>query len=136
MKTYHLKFWSKICGFTEIERIYVNADDGSSLGFFEMRILNEERGMDTYYDRHRIAKGDTVAETGRKYTTTFPADVAATIYGAPSIAAAIEAQQGGDDYSRFHALKEHARGVAWFTSNKAQKKELRERAKFTIELPA
>ncbi|MFZ5737209.1 MAG: hypothetical protein ACOY6K_10045 [Pseudomonadota bacterium] len=35
--TYHLKFWSKQAGADSIERVYVNADDRSSLGYFEMR---------------------------------------------------------------------------------------------------
>lgn len=135
MTTYHLKFWNKSCGSTDIERIYVNGEDRSTLGYFEMRTLTEERGVDTYYDRHRIAKGDTVAEVERTYTTTVPADIAAAIYAAPSIAAALEAQKMDDGFARFYALKQHARGVQWMAWTAAQKKELRERSQFTIDLP-
>lgn len=49
-----LSFWSK----GNIERIFVNALNGDSLGFFEMETTMRKRGVDSYYDRHRIAKGD------------------------------------------------------------------------------
>lgn len=133
MTTYTLKFWSKTCGSTEIDRIYINAADRSSLGYFEMRIRSEARGNNSY-DQHRIAKGDTMAEIDRTYTTTVPADAVAAIYGAPSIAAAIEEQKMGDDFSRFYALKQHAAGVNWFFSSPAQKKAHKARAGFSIEI--
>lgn len=134
MTTYTLNFWSKNCGSVQIERVYVNAADRSSLGFFEMRIGTAERGADSYYDAHRRAKGDTVIETGRTYTTTLPAEAVQAIYSAPSIAASIEAQKIGDDFSRFYALKEHARGISWLAGSPAQKKALKAKAAFTIEL--
>lgn len=133
MTTYHLNFWSKTANGAQVERIYVNADDRSSLGFFEMRVETAERRADSYYDRHRLAKGDTTIETGRSFTTTLPAEAVSAIYSAPSIAQAIEDQKIGDDFSRFYALKEHARGIKWMASG-AQAKALKAKAKFTIEL--
>jgi len=65
MTTITLKFWAKGTDLllkqqagTEIQRVYVNRDDGESLGFWERRVEITGRGNETYYDRHRHCKGD------------------------------------------------------------------------------
>lgn len=132
MTTYHLNFWSKTVNGTQIERVYVNADDRSSLGYFEMRVTTAARGSDTYYDAHRLAKGDTTVETGRSYGTTLPSEAATAIY------AAVGAK--GDDFDHFRSVKDHARGVSWIpypaktSAGRAERKQIKARQTFTIDL--
>jgi hypothetical protein len=140
MTAYTLNFWSKNCGATQIRRVYVNAADRSSLGYFEERIGLSGRG-ESYYDQHRLAKGDATAETGRTYACTVPAEAAAAIYAAPSIAAHIAAAKSDDDFSKFDALVHHARGVdimpyhpAKSAAGRAERKAIKERQSFMIEL--
>ena len=121
MTTYHLKYWTKATGRTsnpliaasQIERIYVNADDRSSLGYFERRTSTAERGNASYYDRHRSAKGDTV-ETAERYSSTVPAAAEAAILKAAGI------DDGDDEWGRFATLTEHARGVRWVGTKKTR----------------
>ncbi len=132
-KTYHLKFWGKTCGSTEIHRIYVNADDRSSLGYFEMRVGLAARRSGSQYDNHRLAKGDTTVETGRAYSCTLTAEIEAAIYAAPSIANRIEEYKSGDDFARFSGLLDHARGTNAIYYSKVQAAAVKKLAKFTIE---
>lgn len=141
MTTYTLNFWSKTTPSGAIERVYVNAADRSSLGYFEMRIGHAARVGNNSYDAHRIAKGDTVAETGRTYACTVSAEAAAAIYAAPSIAAHIEAAKMNDDFTRFAALRAHARGLtvipyhpAKSAAGRAERKAIDARQSFQIEL--
>jgi hypothetical protein len=133
MTAYHLKSWSKMCGSVEIDRIYVNADDRSSLGFIERRTATEVRGTDSYYDRHRVAKGDTEAVVSDKITTTVPAEALEKIIAA---AIATDSRYGflatTDDMGRFLALKEFTRGIDWIGSRSKSLKRLA--ASFTVEI--
>lgn len=134
MTEYHLKLWSPR-GNGNLSRVYVTAEDGSSLGYFEERINERARGTDSYYDRHRIAKGDTVEETGCTYACTLDAEIAEKIYSAPEIKAHMEAAKLVDDWQKFASLTNFARGrAAILIETKAQKKAQLEREKFTIEL--
>lgn len=140
MTTYTLNFWSKSCGLVQIRRVYVNAADRSTLGYFEELIGQKARGSGSLYDAHRLAKGDAVVETGRTYACTVPADAAAAIYAAPSIAEHISAAKIGDDFSRFNALVSHARGVdmipyhpAKSAAGRAERKAIKARQAFQIE---
>ncbi|MGE0408740.1 MAG: hypothetical protein AB7P23_05690 [Amphiplicatus sp.] len=131
MTVYHLKLWSK----GDLSRVYVNAEDGSSLGYFEERVRMAARGQTSSYDRHRLAKGDMEVEIGRDYACTLPADAAAKIYAAPEIAADIAASRNLDEWQKFHSLTRFARGrAAALIGNAAQKKAQRVREAFTVEL--
>ncbi len=131
MTTYTLNLWTR----GNVSRVYVNAADGSSLGFFQETIHEAARGTSTYYDAHRVAKGDAVTELGRDYTCTLTADVMAAIYAAPAIAADIERSGLADDWQKFNSLCRHARGYAKaLIGSKAQIAEAKKREKFTVEI--
>ena len=132
MKTFHLKFWARATGETsnplipalDIQRVYVNADDGSSGGYVELRVVHRERVRGDYYNEHRVSKGDTVRETGRSVS----------VYLEDGIDSAIRSAIGGElnDESLFSEMKKRARGVNW-ACGAEQKKQLRKLAKFTFE---
>jgi len=141
MTKYHLKYWAKRSGSTSnplipalsISRVYVNADDGSTLGYVERRIQEGERSGRSSYDRHRAAKGDTTVTQSDVITSTLPEGVlekilAGIVAFSPDYA---EAMRG--DMDRWLALQGHARGVNWIASG-AQKRRLTRQARFEIEL--
>jgi hypothetical protein len=134
MTTYHLNYWSKVCGSTKIERIYVNADDRSSLGYLERRMRSTPRGTSSYYDQHRRAKGD-MFETEDFLSSTLPAEVLDAI-----TAAAVEYDPGhahlanSDDMGLFIGLKNFTRGVRWLASKKQQQALAKKAAGFTVEI--
>lgn len=132
MTKYHLNYWSK----GDLTRIYVNDDARNSLGYFEERIRTAARGSSSYYDRHRLAKGDTEVELGREYTCTLPADAAAKIYAAPAIAENMKAAGLVDDCQKFRSLSVHARGYSrHLIATKAKKTAQKNREEtFWIEL--
>ena len=118
MSTYHLRYWSK----GHMRRIYVAADDRSSLGYFEERVRD-----------HRLAKGDDAEEFGRNYSTTLTDDVVEAILSSPSIAAALAEQQAEDDFARFEVLKQHA--YNWIGERAARRNApKRRRTDFEIDL--
>jgi len=134
--TYHLKFWSKSCTGGLNARVYVNAEDRSTLGYFERRTAVSERQPGTPYDDHRIAKGDN-REYSDTYSNNLPAAAVTSIFTAPSIAGLIAAAKIDDDYSRFQALLEHARGfeiIPFRGCTAAEKRAMKARKQFTIEL--
>lgn len=142
MTKYHLKFWSKASGRTsneliaalEIERIYINADDRSSLGYIERRMTEGERGADGYYDQHRRAKGDTTVTTSDVITSTIdPSAMDALLAAIVGHSPAYARMNFSHPFDRFTALKSHARGINWACS-RAQRAELKRQAAFEIEL--
>lgn len=131
MTKYHLKLWTK----GDLSRVYVNAEDRSSLGYFEERVRVAARQSGSYYDNHRLAKGDTEVELGRDYVCTLATAIAAKIYAAPEIAADIAASGKPDDWQFFNSLARFARGhAAILIGTKAQKAAQKAREAFTIEL--
>jgi hypothetical protein len=133
MTAYHLKFWSNGRG---LSRIYVNAADRSSLGHIERRMITADRATDSYYDRHRIAKGDMTEVVSDTVTSTLPAGVEDRVVEAirahtPAYAKAALT----DPMDRFFALDAHSRGHDWFC-DKTRKAELRRMATLTIEIEA
>lgn len=131
-KTYYLKFWARADGETsnplipalDVQRIYVNADDGSFAGYVELRIVNKERARGDYYSEHRAAKGDTTEETGRFISIKLEEGIEAAIREAIGC--------DGDNETLFSQMKKRARGVNW-VCGAAQKKQLRQLAKFTFQ---
>lgn len=131
-KTYHLKFWARADGYTsnplipalDVQRIYVNAEDGSSAGYIELRIVNKERVRGDYYGDHRAAKGDTTEESGRFISVKLEDGIEAAIRQAIGC--------DGDNEGLFSEMKKRARGVNW-VCGAAQKKQLRQLAKFTFQ---
>ena len=66
-----LSWWMK----GSIERIYVTAD-GEEAGYIEKReVGRRQRRGGSYYDRHRLVKGDNVVIEGYAVSTTLPETV-------------------------------------------------------------
>lgn len=59
-------------------RIYINCGR-ESLGYLERRTETRERGTSSYYDRHRIAKGDRDVVVSDTVATSAPAALVARI---------------------------------------------------------
>ena len=145
MTSYHLKFWSKNSGRTsnplisalEIDRIYVNANDRSSLGYIERRMTSRERGTDSYYDRHRSAKGDTVDVASDTITITLSTEAVAAIKAAIVATEPQWAKANLDDYQNlFQAMKSFARGIDCVASAARRKALKAAAAAFVVELVA
>lgn len=145
MTTYHLKFWAKNSGKTsnpliaalELERIYVNADDRSSLGYIERRTASKERGNETYYDRQRAAKGDTTDIESDVITCTVPAGAMEKIIAAMTAVEPygfVAKYSGGlyTDMGLYQAAKEFTRGIDWIGGRGKSLKKLA--ASFTVEI--
>lgn len=137
---YHLRYWSKASGMSsnplipanQTVRIYVNGEDGSTLGYVERRMVEVERGRSSYYDRHRRAKGDTSVSAIDEATNHLPTGILPKILAA---IATIEPQYKrgfGDDLSEFFALQAFARGRKGF--GPAAKHQRRRADAFTVEL--
>jgi hypothetical protein len=104
-----LNSWSKLCGATELRRVYVNrAGTRDSLGYFERRAVETARGTGSYYDRHRIAKGDTTEVNDSPLRWVGPEGLGDTILTALNISAAQQQAAGkiGDDFGVFEALRD------------------------------
>jgi len=141
---YHLRHWARASGRTsnplisalEIERLYVNGEDGVPLGYIERRMKSANRSNATYYDQHRSAKGDTTETISDVVTWTIGENVLGLLKDevsktSPKIAAAM---QKADEIGMFLLLKPFARGISWCAS-KRQREELRKQADaFQIEL--
>jgi hypothetical protein len=126
---YQLNFWQSKTG--EISRIYVNSTETrDSVGFFEKRTREIQRSGASYYDRHRIAKGDTT-HCEINYSSTVPAEVAAKIGAAVN---SVEGYETLADPLYFETLQTFARGVNWCCS-KARKAQLKKLADaFVVEV--
>lgn len=136
MTAYHLKSWYKACGATQIDRIYVNADDRSSLGYIERRTTTAPRGQDTYYDRHRTAKGDTEAVVADKITFNVSDDVKAKLRTALAAQAGYEFLATNDDPMNFwQTALAFTRGIDTVYYSKAQERAAKKLiAAFTVEI--
>lgn len=128
MTTITLKFWSK----GAIERIYINDEDSQSLGYFERLTSTQERGRSSYYDRHRIAKGDNV-EYSETYRFVGDDDIRDRLIAALGIA-----EREGDDWHNFTEISKKSRGgyPCWYgntpKAEAARMRQERDRAAYVI----
>jgi len=95
-----LKFWAK----GDRERVYVNNDDNQSLGYFERITDAEERMPNSYYDRHRLAKGD-LYEYSESYRFVGSNDIRERIITSLQIT-----EIDGDDWHNFTEVSKKAKG--------------------------
>ena len=105
MTTVTLKFWAK----GNKERVYIN-DGRESLGYFERITDAEERMPTSYYNRHRLAKGDA-HEYSENYRFVGDDDIRQRLIAALEIV-----ERVNDDYHNFTEVSKKARGgfPAWF----------------------
>lgn len=148
MREITLKFWTNNGSFraivdqepgVDVERIYVNAADGSSLGYWEKRRSMITRGI-SYYDRHRTAKGDAIRSVPHEMifrgNPCVATEVLAAIGVNDSVLFVEQKSFGGD---LFDAIARRARDgkSSWFGNTpKTEQKRLRRQrdtAVFTIE---
>lgn len=91
------------------------------------------RGSSTYYDRHRISKGDDEVVTSDEVTSTLPPETLGKIVSAAVAADSKYAFLATtDDLGRFLALKEFTRGINWIGNRGKTLRHLA--ASFTVEI--
>lgn len=114
---YELKHWAgrgNYCIGSTVERVYVNIPGSrESVGYIERRCVVAGRKGDTYYEQHRISKGDA-GET--------VSDVVTVNCGELSEALANLLSEGRTDHLRDTKIWERAREIAIGTqATKAEK---------------
>ena len=95
---YSLKIWTKNCGNAELHRVYLNADDGASIGYVQRKMVEQERGSSSYYDRHRAAKGDIYEVIADEISSTLSPGHLTSLW------VAVGAKAEGDDLSKWFSL--------------------------------
>ena len=91
------------------------------------------RGSSTYYDRHRISKGDDEVVTSDEVTSTLPPETLGKIVSAAVAANSKYAFLATtDDLGQFLGLKEFARGIDWIGDRGKTLRQLA--AAFTVEI--
>lgn len=111
MKSYKLNFWEQNTGSTSnplipansIQRVYFNAEDGTSLGYFQMKVSVEY---------------GNVRNEERFYTTTLPADAITKLFNELEV-------ESKDSFCKFNALVRRSNGIKTVSilSGEAKKKQ-------------
>jgi hypothetical protein len=148
MTVYYLKFWGAASGKTsnpliparEINRLYLNAEDGSNLGYIERRLRVSERRSNSDYDRHRRAKGDTTETIEDVISTTLPPEVMTRLIETAAqregyeFLAKYATPERQTDAQVWQSLLTFARGVDWLCDRKRAKQFRQQALGFTITI--
>lgn len=135
MTDFTLHYWSPN---QNLERVYAKTLAGDDLGYFEQRATVRQRDpAGTYYDRHRLAKGETTDYMPHQTAWHGAAELRAAILAAIGLDPAADDHLGTNGRLAIErvgmcTLRTKARGFRYAVSGKSSRdKATRERARET-----